>query len=411
MGPTELLALGVVITIVAIWLGRRMGADDAEVRRWVDATGIDLTPESTLVVQRYLLWNRRGRRIGAFLGFISPWLYSGISGRTFDEGAWALSLMLVGYLLGALVAEVVVDRGHETSSSAVMQPRRLVDYLSVRLLTAQRALGALALAMIVPYGLLQPGSSIDLPGVGAIAPFGLGGASIAVLVELVERRIVARRQSLADITDVESRRCDPIHLDPCGRGRRPGPAHPVRRSDGRHHARRRHRRRSGRDRRRGDDRRCVPSLPRVLDRCRAPHPLSGSTRGAEPGVIVRVEPSSPVPPFEQIRMQIATMTTSGVLEVGARLPTIRQLAKDLGVAGGTVARAYRELEAAGVIVTRGRHGSFVAEPTPNASDRSINALREAADAFAVRAHQLGADPQGALELARRALHSLPVSRP
>ena len=203
MGPTELLALGVVITIVAIWLGRRMGADDTEVRRWVDATGIDLTPESTLVVQRYLLWNRRGRRIGAFLGFISPWLYSGISGRTFDEGAWALSLMLVGYLLGALVAEVAVDRGQGTSSSAVMQPRRLVDYLSARLLTAQRALGAVALAMIVPYGLLQPGSSIDLPSVGAIAPFGLGGAAIAVLVELVERRIVARRQSLADITDVE----------------------------------------------------------------------------------------------------------------------------------------------------------------------------------------------------------------
>ncbi len=128
-------------------------------------------------------------------------------------------------------------------------------------------------------------------------------------------------------------------------------------------------------------------------------------------MIVRVEPSSPVPPFEQIRVQIATMTSSGVLAVGARLPTIRQLAKDLGVAGGTVARAYRELEAAGVIVTRGRHGSFVAEPSPNAPDRSTNALREAADAFAVRAHQLGADPRGALELARRALGSLPVSEP
>ena len=203
MGPTELLALGVVVTIVAIWLGRRMGADDAEVKRWAEATGIDLTPESTLVVQRYLLWNRRGRRIGAFLGFISPWLYSGVSGRTFDEGGWALSLMLVGYLLGALVAELVVDRGRVTGSIAVMQPRRLVDYLSVRLLTAQRALGALALAMILPYGLLQPGSSIDLPGVGTIAWFGLGGASIAVIVEMIERRIVARRQSLADITDVE----------------------------------------------------------------------------------------------------------------------------------------------------------------------------------------------------------------
>ncbi len=203
MGPTELLALGILVTIVAIWLGRRMGADDAEVSRWADATSIELDPENTLVVQHYLIWNRRGRRIGAFLGFMSPWLYSAISGHTFDEGGWALSLMLVGYLLGALVAELVVDRGRETGPSAVMQPRRLVDYLSVRLLTAQRALGALALAMILPYGLLQPGSSIDLPGVGTIASFGLGGASIAVIVEMIERRIVARRQSLADITDVE----------------------------------------------------------------------------------------------------------------------------------------------------------------------------------------------------------------
>ena len=128
-------------------------------------------------------------------------------------------------------------------------------------------------------------------------------------------------------------------------------------------------------------------------------------------MIVRVDGSSPVPPFEQIRMQIATMATSGVLEVGARLPTIRQLAKDLGVAGGTVARAYRELEADGVIVTGGRHGSFVAEPNPAAGDRSTSALLEAANAFAVRAHQLGADPQGALELARQALGALPASEP
>lgn len=124
-------------------------------------------------------------------------------------------------------------------------------------------------------------------------------------------------------------------------------------------------------------------------------------------MIVRIDPKSPVPPFEQIRMQIAMMAASGVLAVGSRLPTIRQLAKDLGLAGGTVARAYRELEGDGVIVTRGRHGSFVADPAPPRADRSASALREAADAFAIRAHQLGADPRGALEVARQALGSLP----
>jgi GntR family transcriptional regulator len=125
-------------------------------------------------------------------------------------------------------------------------------------------------------------------------------------------------------------------------------------------------------------------------------------------MIVYVDGSSPTPPFEQIRAQIATMVVSGVLQDGARLPTIRQLAKDLGVAGGTVARAYRELESGGTIVTNGRHGSFVA--ARSGSDRSSNALREAASTFAVRAHQLGADPQGALEVARQALGALPATR-
>jgi DNA-binding transcriptional regulator YhcF (GntR family) len=123
-------------------------------------------------------------------------------------------------------------------------------------------------------------------------------------------------------------------------------------------------------------------------------------------VIVRVDPSSPVPPFEQIRMQIETMTTSGVLQVGARLPTIRQLAKDLGVAGGTVARAYRQLEADGIIATRGRHGSYVAEVNGNAQ-RSVpnEALANAAQAFAIRARQLGVDSKRALKLAQEAFES------
>ena len=203
LGPVELMAIGVLVVVVVIWLARRSRADDAELSRWVEATGIELTPATALVVRRYLLLSRRGRRIGGLVGFFSPWLYSAISGQSIDEGGWALSLMLVGYLLGALVAEVVVHQGRETETTALMQPRRLVDYLSGRLLTLQRALGVVALAMIVPYALFQPGATIDLPGVGTIASFALGGAAIAVAVEAIERRIVARRQSLADITDVE----------------------------------------------------------------------------------------------------------------------------------------------------------------------------------------------------------------
>lgn len=123
-------------------------------------------------------------------------------------------------------------------------------------------------------------------------------------------------------------------------------------------------------------------------------------------MILHVDPASAVPPFEQIRSQVATMAATGVLPAGARLPTIRQLSKDLGLAGGTVARAYRELEADGVIATRGRHGSFVAEMNGRAP-RGVpkEALADAAQAFAVQARQLGADPTRALELAQEAFES------
>ena len=124
-------------------------------------------------------------------------------------------------------------------------------------------------------------------------------------------------------------------------------------------------------------------------------------------MILRVDPESAVPPYEQIRAQVATMAASGVLPVGTRLPTIRQLSKDLGLAGGTVARAYRELESDGVIVTRGRHGSFVDEANGGRRQAVSDAiLAEAAQDFAVRVRQLGADYARALQLAEEAFESL-----
>jgi len=72
-----------------------------------------------------------------------------------------------------------------------------------------------------------------------------------------------------------------------------------------------------------------------------------------------VDPTSPVPPFEQLRSQLAGQVADGRLPAGSKLATVRQLAADLGLAPGTVARAYRELEADGVIVTHGRRGTFV----------------------------------------------------
>ena len=72
-----------------------------------------------------------------------------------------------------------------------------------------------------------------------------------------------------------------------------------------------------------------------------------------------VDHASAVAPFEQLRAQIAARVAGGALPAGTKLPTVRALAAELGLAANTVARVYRELEADGVIVTEGRRGSFV----------------------------------------------------
>ncbi|MGQ0678332.1 MAG: GntR family transcriptional regulator [Actinomycetota bacterium] len=58
-------------------------------------------------------------------------------------------------------------------------------------------------------------------------------------------------------------------------------------------------------------------------------------------MILEVDPRSATPPYEQLRQQVTALVRAGALAEGAGLPAIRQLANDLGLAGGTVARAYR----------------------------------------------------------------------
>ena len=122
---------------------------------------------------------------------------------------------------------------------------------------------------------------------------------------------------------------------------------------------------------------------------------------------LRVEAASPVPPYEQIRLQVTSMVRLGVLGEGARLPSIRQLANDLGLAGGTVARAYRELEQDGVVVTRGRHGTIVRRATLAGTAPE---LEQAAAVYAATASRLGANEHDAVTALREALIDLTTSR-
>ncbi len=115
--------------------------------------------------------------------------------------------------------------------------------------------------------------------------------------------------------------------------------------------------------------------------------------------MIRVDASSQVPVYEQVRDRIAEAVQTKELAVGDRLPTVRKLAADLGLASNTVARAYRELEQSGVIETRGRHGTFVAVP---GCDRVKEAVSATA-VYAKRLRELGIGADEAVALVRRAL--------
>jgi DNA-binding transcriptional regulator YhcF (GntR family) len=112
-----------------------------------------------------------------------------------------------------------------------------------------------------------------------------------------------------------------------------------------------------------------------------------------------IDPQSATPPYEQLRVQLLEQLLSGELPHGAKLPTVRGLADDLGLAPNTVARCYRELEQSGAIETRGRNGSFAAW-SPDAAERRIE---EAAAALAVAARELGVPPERVREIVERAV--------
>ncbi|MCX5443963.1 GntR family transcriptional regulator [Streptomyces libani] len=121
------------------------------------------------------------------------------------------------------------------------------------------------------------------------------------------------------------------------------------------------------------------------------------------GPAVRVDTTGPVPPYEQIRAQLAALIATGQLAEGERLPTVRQLATDLGLAPGTVARAYRELETAKLIHTRRGAGTRVAALPSEPQQPDPAQLARLARDFASAARALGADTEAILTAVRKAL--------
>jgi DNA-binding transcriptional regulator YhcF (GntR family) len=115
--------------------------------------------------------------------------------------------------------------------------------------------------------------------------------------------------------------------------------------------------------------------------------------------MITLDSRSPVPPYEQVRMQLAAQISHGLLPAGTRLPSVRRLADDLGLAVNTVARSYRELETAGLVETRGRAGTIVV-----GNDPAHERLRASAQAYAALARKQGLSTEEALQVVQTALN-------
>jgi DNA-binding transcriptional regulator YhcF (GntR family) len=115
--------------------------------------------------------------------------------------------------------------------------------------------------------------------------------------------------------------------------------------------------------------------------------------------MVDLDPTSTLPPYEQVRSQMAEAIGRGEILPAERLPTVRQLAGHLGLAVNTVAKAYRELEQAGLVETRGRQGTVVASQPSKERRLATQAARQ----FLARMKSLGIGEAETLAILAREL--------
>lgn len=113
--------------------------------------------------------------------------------------------------------------------------------------------------------------------------------------------------------------------------------------------------------------------------------------------MIHLDPHSDEPAYAQVCRQVKEAVADGRLAPGEKLPPVRTLAAELGLAVNTVAKAYKELEAGAVVATRGRAGTVVLGPSAQQTART------AAAEYVARARTLGLDDAEVLDLVRRAL--------
>jgi GntR family transcriptional regulator len=121
-------------------------------------------------------------------------------------------------------------------------------------------------------------------------------------------------------------------------------------------------------------------------------------------MLIQLNFKSGKPVYLQVVDQVKAAAASGALRAGESLPSIRPLAEQLRVNRNTVAKAYTELEAQGVIETLAGRGCFLTENhSPLRKDVRLKMLAEEIDAAIVQAHHLRVDEKEFLALVKERL--------
>jgi hypothetical protein len=206
--------------LIAVALASRgLRVDEDYMVSWANWFGLGLTQENRPAVRHYLQWSRRCRTVGGLAGFLAPTIYFQVvtpGHQPDDVGGWAITTMLAGYLLGALIAELVIDPPQRRSGNAVAVPVRLGGYLPTYVVVLQRGLAIAAVLLVGLYALSEPGARFSgLPDLAQVAGLGVGAACMAAVVEAFQRRMVARPRlatSEAGVAADHAMRASSLHV-------------------------------------------------------------------------------------------------------------------------------------------------------------------------------------------------------
>jgi hypothetical protein len=199
------LELAIVIAVLAAAALVRAHAPlgDEPLRRWADAHGLELNTENRPPVERYLRLARILRTWGAIVGLLAPTVIRPLLGEpvhvagigAYEMTPGELGLVFVGYLAGAVCAEVAVSRPFDPARrSAALLPRELTDYLPRRVVRLQRGLAAACVLGAGALPLVPSGPNALTTAWGAVAVFSAIVVGAAAGLERLELWVVQRAQ-------------------------------------------------------------------------------------------------------------------------------------------------------------------------------------------------------------------------